>query len=306
VIAILREEPNRRAGVETNMRVSLRATHVLVWGMLITATASSAQTAADTPAFEAASVRLNKMPGPVRGLVGLQPGRLVATAATLRQLVESAFGVQEDRIVGAPGWAASDLFDVTATAPPDVTIEQAQVMLQNLLAERFGLRTHRETRDLPIYSLVLDRADRRLGPDLRLSGADCVPMKIPAGMPPPPPPPPGARQTRPLSARPPLRCPSMFFAGTSGAVSARKMLIGELARGLTLAAGRPVVDRTGLSGEFDIDLTYQSDLVAGGGPRFDAPPLPTALRDQLGLKLESGRGPIDVVVIDTVQQPADN
>jgi uncharacterized protein (TIGR03435 family) len=274
---------------------------------LISATAANTQTTpAATSTFEAASVRVNKSPGPVRGLVGLQPGRFVATAATLRQLIESAFGVQDNQIVGAPGWATSDLFDVTATAPPDVTIPQAQVMLQNLLVERFGLRSHRETRDLPIYSLVLDRADRRLGPDLRPSGPDCVAMKVPAAMPPPPPPPPGAAGMRPLSSRPPLRCPSMFFAGTSGAVSARKMLIGELARGLTLAAGRPVVDRSGLTGEFDIDLIYQSDLVAGGGPRFDAPPLPTALRDQLGLKLEPGRGPIDVVVIDAVQQPADN
>jgi uncharacterized protein (TIGR03435 family) len=277
--------------------------------LLVTASAVagvSGQAPALGPSFEVASVRLNRNPGPTRGLVGLQPGRLVATAATLRQLIESAFGVPDDRIVEAPGWAASDLFDVTGTVSPEVTIEQAQMMLQNLLAERFGLRTHRETRDLPIYSLVLDRADRRLGPDLRPSAADCIPMKVPASMPPPPPPPPGAQQTRPLSARPPLRCPSMFFAGTSGAVSARKMLIGELARGLTLAAGRPVVDRTGLTGEFDIDLIYQSDLVAGGGPRFEAPPLPTALRDQLGLKLESGRGPIDVVVIDAVQRPADN
>jgi uncharacterized protein (TIGR03435 family) len=275
--------------------------------VLISANDVRAQTApATVQTFEAASVRVNKNPGPIRGLVGLQPGRLVATAATLQQLIESAFSVQSNQIVGAPGWATIDVFDVMATAPPNVTIEQAQLMLQNLLAERFELRTHRETRDLPIYSLVLERADRRLGPELRPSGADCVPIKTPAGMPPPPPPPPGAGQTRPLSSRPPLRCPSMFFAGTSGAVSARKMLIGELARGLTFPAGRPVVDRTGLTGEFDIDLLYQSDLVAGGGPRFEAPPLTTALRDQLGLKLESGRGPIDVVVIDAVQRPADN
>jgi uncharacterized protein (TIGR03435 family) len=288
------------------MRSRSRYASVLLLVSLLSTIDATAQNTPAAPAFEAASVRANKAPGPTRGLVGLQPGRLVATAATLRQLIESAFGVQDDRIVGAPGWATSDVFDVTATVTPDVTIEQAQVMLQNLLAERFGLRTHRETRDLPIYSLVLERADRRLGPDLRPSGADCIPMKVPASMPPPPPPPAGAAQTRPLSSRPPLRCPSMFFAGTSGAVSARKMTISELARGLTLAAGRPIVDQTRLTGEFDIDLVYQSDLVAGGAVRFDAPPLPTALRDQLGLKLESGRGPVDVVVIDAVQRPADN
>jgi uncharacterized protein (TIGR03435 family) len=98
----------------------------------------------------------------------------------------------------------------------------------------------------------------------------------------------------------------MFFGGTSGAASARKMAISELARGLVSAVGRPIVDRTGLSGEFDIDLIYQSDLVAGGSRlQTQAPPLTTALRDQLGLRLESGRGPIDVV-IDVLQRPADN
>jgi uncharacterized protein (TIGR03435 family) len=260
-------------------------------------------------AFDAASIRVTRESAIGRGFVGLQPGRLLATEATVRELAAIAYGLPQQRIIGAPGWAGTTRYNITATTAGQVSREQAQLMLQQLLADRFGLVSHREQRPLPVYVLTLAKKDGSFGPHLKRAGATCAPMTplTFAGVPPPPPPPPGPNPMRPLLERQSqLRCPTMFFPGGT---SARAITFDEFTYRLSLFLSRPVIDKTGLAGEFDIDLAYQPELAAGpGAAALDAtaPSIFSAVQDQLGLKLDSEREPIDVLVIDRVERPTEN
>ncbi len=169
-------------------------------------------------------------------------------------------------------------------------------MLRSLLIERFILKTHTETRELPTYALVLARSDKRLGPQLAPSAIDCVALRksIPAAAP------------SPGASRP---CVVTMAAGR---IVGGSMLIADLATQLSLAMQGIVEDRTGLTGRFDFQLLYAAQVSAGGvvtnSPALspsdsDRLSLFTALQEQLGLKLESARGPVDVLVIDRVDRP---
>jgi uncharacterized protein (TIGR03435 family) len=256
------------------------------------------------PAFEAASVKANTSgSGLVR--MSMLPGRLSAVNVTLRMLVRNAYGLPDFRISGGPNWMDADRFDVEGKAVGTPTFDQIRAMTQTLLQDRFALRTHNETRELPIYVLMLARRDGKLGDQLKRSGAECLPMIPPPGAPPPPPPPPGPA---PPGGRP--QCGSMLGNGN---LSGRKLTIERLVATLSQYVNRAIVDQTNLAGEFDIDLRWQPDLVPGGPaggfgppPPIDpnAPSLFTALQEQLGLKLESQRGPVDVLVIDGAGKPS--
>jgi uncharacterized protein (TIGR03435 family) len=273
--------------------------------LLVMGTSASAQT------FDAASIRLNPQPVFERGFVGVQPGRLIAMEASLRDLAAEAYGVRHDQVVGATGWMLSERYDITATLPAatraaGTPADEVRAMLRALLTERFALRLRRETRTLPAYTLRLARAGGQFGPQLRRSGPQCAPPVPPPGVPgPPPPPPPDAGvRTTPLGGSSRSRCPTMFFTGT---VSSRAAPIASLAQRLTQVLARPVIDATGLSGEFDIDLYYQTGVSAGGDTGLDgsAPSLMAAVQDQLGLRLESGRAPVEVLVIEGARRPAE-
>jgi uncharacterized protein (TIGR03435 family) len=177
------------------------------------------------------------------------------------------------------------------------------LMLQSLLAERFKLATHKDTRELPIYSLEVARSDGRLGPQLRPATVDCEAMIAAArarGGPPPAPPAPGERPICGIRINP-------------GRLSGGGFPLSQFAATLSQFVQRIVVDRTGLSGNFDVDLTWTPDQLPQGGPPPGAPPLPpadpngpsiyTAVQEQLGLKLESAKGPVDVLVIDRAESP---
>ncbi len=260
--------------------------------------------------FEAASIRVTRQSSIGQGVVYTQPGRLVAEEATVRDLVAVAYGRPRDQIVGGPDWMSSTRYAITATTTGDVAREEAQAMLRQLLANRFALASHLEQRELPVYALTLARRDGQLGSKLRRSGAGCAPM-TPFGLdgapspPPPPPPPPGVETMRFLGERQTrLRCPTMFFPG---GVSARAITFDEFVYRLSRFAGRLIVDRTALSGEFDVDLVYQPELAVGGaGAAATLPSLFSAVQDQLGLKLESTRAPVDVLVIDRLEPPTEN
>ncbi len=226
------------------------------------------------------------------------------TNQTLRDLIRTAYGVRENELIGGPGWSRSTGFDLEARGTGDMSAETARGMLRALLAERFSLAVHREQRDLPIYVLTMATRNR-LGPQLKAADASCAPVTQPKGMPPPPPPPKGIVESVPLMVdRAPLRCPSIFLAGL---FSARSVSMDVLATELAEPIGRPVVNRTGLMGEFDLDLTYAPDLNALAAPDAAAAPgLTTALQEQLGLKLEASRGPVEVLVIDRASMPTEN
>jgi uncharacterized protein (TIGR03435 family) len=264
-----------------------------------------------TAKFDVASVKVNRSGAPIRSGPSLQPGgRVVATNVPLRDLIRAAYDVDENQIIGAPDWVFTALFDIEARGPVDLTREQAQAMLRDLLADRFTLRTHAETRQLPIYRLVMARPDRAVGTQIKPAGAECAPIAGPAGAPMPPPPPPATGGGGvPLTAARGMarRCPTLRYPG---GISARAVTLEFFAGIIAPAAGRPVVNETALPGEFDIDLAYTPDLGAGPSPvapAADSPPsLFTALEEQLGLELEASRGPVQVLVIDRVEVPTGN
>jgi uncharacterized protein (TIGR03435 family) len=256
--------------------------------------------------FEVASVKPNKG-GDGRIMLGIQPGgRLNATNVPLRMLIRQAFNVQEFQIVGGPDWLGSDRFDVVAKAPEgEFNADLMRPMLQSLLVERFKLGFHRESRDMPIYALVKARADGKPGPNIMPAAVDCAAVMRGrrGGGPPPAPPQPGQK----------MECGFMMGPGR---MNVGGMGMTNLAQALSPLVGRIVLDRTELTGNYDFELTYSPEGIGSafpGGPPLlnggpapvdpNAPTLFTALQEQLGLKLDSQRGPVDVVVIDRVEQP---
>ena len=269
-----------------------------------------AQTPTDRLKFEVASVRENKNDdGKV--MFGIQPGgRFNAINVPLWTLILQAFGVQRTQLVGVPDWSETARYDIVAKAeteiqggPPGSPPGPLNFMLQDLLEDRFKLRTHRETREMPVYALRLARSDGKLGEGLKPSAIDCAAMRgrgRGGRMGPPPGPP-------PLGERP--QCgmrvaPNQVLAGG--------VALTQLTQMLSQFTQRIVVDRTGLSGNFDIDLSFTPERMPQGPPPPGAPPLNidpngpslfTALQEQLGLKLESDKAPVEVLVIDHVERP---
>jgi uncharacterized protein (TIGR03435 family) len=173
-------------------------------------------------------------------------------------------------------------------------------MLQALLEDRFKLRLHRETKELPVYALTVTKNG------LRLQKSSCAPFDFNN---PPPPPRPGEKL--------PYVCGSVREGGNplNWTLDALGMNMSELARNLSLRLDRTVIDRTGINGTFDVHLEYARELPAGapgtpGDPASTvdtaASPIFTALQERLGLKLESGRGPVEMLVIDHLEKPSEN
>ena len=279
------------------------------------AVAAAAAMAAQSPAFDVNSVK--RAPQNVGRGITVQPGgRFMAPSATVRDLVAAAYDIQDNQITGGPGWIGSDRFEVTATTRADVTMADARALLRALLTERFKFAARREQRELAVYTLELARADRTPGPQLRPSPTECespkgpgpdVRKSFPAFAPAPPPPPAPAAGGRILALdSPPLPCPSMAFDNpTVRHWSLRAWPVARFAQRLSAALGRPVIDRTGLEGPFDIDLSFAVQA-PGVDVQSDVPTLTTALREQLGLRLDSTRAPVDVLVIDRVEPPTEN
>lgn len=254
------------------------------------------------PAFDAVSVKVNTAK---EGLtrVATYPTRLSATNATLRMLVRYAFNVPDYRLSGGPNWMDSDRFDVEGVADHTAEFDELREMARTMLHDRFILRTHVEQRDQPIFLLTIARRDRKLGEQISPAGEECKPVTPPPGAPPPPPPPAGASQRT-------AGCPSLFGLG---GISARKIPMSLLVSNLSSYLNRHIVDQTNLAGVFDIDLRWTPDQLPQGPPGapvrimpFDpnGPSLSTALQEQLGLKFESLRGPVDVLVIDAASKPS--
>src|SRR5688500_6786246 len=303
------------------MRVVLLYAVPLTLVVTLVAPSPAAQTR--EPAFAVASIRLNTS-GPVFTAatvprVALQPGgRLTVRNNTLHELLAVAHGVLEHQVAGGPDWVRSDRYDIDARADAELTQDEARSMLRALLVDRFALATHIEVRSLPIYALGLARPDRKTGAQFRPSGATCAPPKSPVGLPPipPPPPPPAGQQMTLLNNRWPRPCPMIYAPGF---ISARAMAMDEFAGRLIQLVDRPVLDRTGLKGNFDFELQFTPEFgpaaaafPAAPPPGSNQPPAPaapsifTAVQEQLGLKLESQRGPVDVVVIDRGERPTEN
>lgn len=267
--------------------------------------------AAEQPRFEVASVKVNKSDDGVTADQTLG-GTYMVRGYTLRRLIQSVYQVQEFQIDGGPAWMDSERFDIVVKPPADAPAAasglgptrepsptRAQLMFRTLLADRFNLVVHKETRQLPVYALVLARSDGRLGPKMRRLPGPCD------------------------SARGGPGCSRAMGPGVIRVRGTMERLTSAFAGLATTGSSlnRLVVDRTGLEGDFDVELLFtpenivelsklvpsalQNARAASGAPPIDpnGPSIFTAVQEQLGLKLDAQRGPVEVLVIDRAEKP---
>ena len=259
-------------------------THVLRCAIAILCIASAPPLRAQSesaarPQFEVASVKPNKSGEP--GLrLDIQPGgRFIAINIPLKQMIRAAYTLQLFQIVGAPAWVDAERFDVSAIADRDITVTTpwtpggkfalVQLMLQSLLTDRFKMVVHSNTRESQVYALIVDKAEPGARDKLRSAAPDCAPS-----------------------------CGMRIGPGT---LTARNVPLPQLAELLSQLTGRLAADATGLTGSFDMELRWSPDLQQQEAT--DAPSIFTALREQLGLRLETVRGPVPVLVIDSIERP---
>jgi uncharacterized protein (TIGR03435 family) len=266
--------------------------------------------AAATPSFEVASIKPNRS-GDMRIAIRFQPGRFIANGISVKQLVGLAYDVRDFQVTGGPGWISSDRFDIDAKEPdgfseelqklpPDQRRGKMGLLIQSLLADRFKLRISHASKELPVYALVVAKN----GPKIHeAKPGDTYPngIKRPDG--------------RPVGSA------GMMRMGP-GELTGQGVPITFLVQQLSQQLGRNVLDQTGLKGIYDLNLKWTPDPGSaammqgppGAGPGPDNAPPPdtsgpsifTAVQEQLGLKLESTKGPVDILVIDKVEKPSEN
>ncbi len=261
------------------------------------------------PSFEVASIKLNRSVGVV-SFINLPPGRFIASGVTTKFLIAFAYNVRDFQLVGEPSWTTSEKYDIEAKVP-DSPVEQLQklpsdqhrekigLMIQSLLADRFKLGLRHETKQLPVYALVVAQN----GPKFQeAKPGDTYPNGI------------KGFDGRAQGAG--------SFRAVNGHLTLQGYPISFLSLLLSERLGRTVLDQTGLKGKYDIALKWTPDqppaamgqVAVGANPGADssAPPessgpsIFTAIKEQLGLKLESTKGPVDVIVIDHIERPSEN
>jgi uncharacterized protein (TIGR03435 family) len=240
--------------------------------LIIAITSAAAQSPS---AFEVVSVKRASALEHGGGSSGLQPGgRFVMTNGPVRVLLNMAYRTPTNELIGAPDWVTYENWDVEARAGRDLQFDELAPLLRHLLADRFKLRAHLETRGRPAYELRMVRADRQLGPAMRPSKMDCESLR-------------GACSTRGELGE--------------GLIESNGISMVRFATWLPARVGRPVFDKTGLDGDYELVLRFATLADA-----TDAPSLPTALREQLGLTLEPVDLPTEVLVIDHIERPTAN
>jgi uncharacterized protein (TIGR03435 family) len=255
-----------------------------VFVLLLTTLAGHAQTRVESPKYEVASIQPNT-DDDIRFAFQIEPrGPLTATGITLKRLMMTAYNVQGFRIVGGPDWVGSRRWDVQAKPDRAVSAGEIRPMLRELLESRFRLRSHSEKRRLPVYELTVDRKGSKIHP------------------------------IKDSEAKADVRV-------GAGSIRLTKATVTTFASQLSYALGRPVIDKTGLSGQFDLALEWTPEPGEDGGPASagvpprandqaapprDGPSIFTAITEQMGLRLKSARGLVDVVVIDAVEMPTAN
>jgi uncharacterized protein (TIGR03435 family) len=294
---------------------------------------TAAVTTAQTPSFEVASIKKNtsRPSGPDARMLGchgtnshsplmtIPLGRCATRFEPLRLVIALAYDIPpsllypyDGKILSGPEWINSEIYDIEAKAEGPTTEAQLKLMLQDLLADRFKLKLHRESREMPVYALVTTKGgikfpaapkDRECGEQVR-------------------------RDHRYELGATSLAGQCHGFVPDRGALTGQSVNMSDFAEMLSIWAGRVVIDKTGADGLFDIKMppviSALQDLVAverkesaiagargdAGGPggrvAVDSRPTVFNALDQFGLKLESTKGPVDVLVIDSIQKPSEN
>ena len=282
----------------------MRRVTLAVSVIVLTAGCIAGQPSTAPLTFEVASIKPSTESGFRIGIQMMPGGGLRVNGVTLKLLLTIAYDVRDFQIVGGPGWIASDRYDIMAKPPESgsepqtddprqlsdaqikTTQEQMRERLQALLADRFQLTIHRDSKDQAVYALLVSKS----GPKIH-----AVDMKAGGG-------------------------PPRMMMG-HGMINGQAVGLEMLANALSNQLGRPVLDRTGLTGRFDLKLQWTPDPGQAGGPfggqlppGVQAPPPPdpngpsifTAVEEQLGLRLESQKGPVEMIVIDRVEKPSEN
>ena len=296
---------------------TLRVALIAAW---VSTLSLSAQAPTPSPtstdvAFDVVSVKPNNS-GSTSSSTSGRAGSFTASNVTARQLIIFAYRLRQFQLTGGPGWISADRYDVAAR-PPESAKPDNPAMTRALLRDRFKLVFHTEKRELPIYALVVQRSDGRLGPGLkRIPDDECPPPGSPRRGGPPPP------AASPFDPNAVAACGSIIFG--PGRLLAHGVPIDMLSRSLAnlpaiTSFNRPVTNLTKLEGMYDFDFRFANEFGRGGPPPVsgpaaapnaitpgDEPALFTALQEQLGLKLNSQRATLDVLVIDSIDRPTEN
>jgi uncharacterized protein (TIGR03435 family) len=294
LLARIRRLLGRQPSGDLGSRSLGAAAAALVLAVLI----AGAPAVAQQPAFTVTSVKpdVSGAPGPQYSM----GPTFTVKRATLKDLVKLAYFVEDFRILGGPGWINSARYNIEAKAEGNPSMDQKgreawltlqQQRLQTLLQDRFGLAVHRETRELPIYTLTVAKGG------LKLEEGSCI----------------AAHPSNPAAGPAPGKT-RMDYCGyggmANGLVEGTTMRMADLTRNFSAILGRHVMNNTGVTGTFRVHLTFTPDdsMQQLGGPpaAADGPTIFTAVQEQLGLKLDSGKGPVDVLVIDRVEKPSGN
>ena len=275
------------------MRTRARSVAVVLLGAIGLTSGLHAQSPDTHPTFDVAAVK--REAGIVSGMTfAARPGgTLTVINNELTNVIDNAYGIRRYQLIGGPDWINADRYNIQAKAGGDIPRDELMLMLRSLLERRFALRVHRERRELPIYVMTTAKGGLKVP---RARDGSCVAFD-PRNPP-----------------RPSLGEPRMPLCGnnhiTQSTWNATSIGMPEAAAALVGVLERSVVDKTGVSGKFDIHLWWMPDQAPAGAdgvrPEASAVSLFTALEEQLGLKVESSRGPVDVLVIDHVERPTDD
>jgi uncharacterized protein (TIGR03435 family) len=275
---------------------------LIALGAVLIAAGLRAQPSDKLPSFEVASIKLNTS-GDLESHIFRSATGLTVTNMPARELIRFAYLPRQPfQLVGGPSWIGTDRFDMVAKiegpAPlptlPGVEPDAFMLAMRTLLADRFQLKVHHEQREMDIYALVLAKPVNGPGAGLKHSTTDCEALVYAA--------------TRGGLTQPAPGTPVCGLWGTAGQIRMGGFPLSLLANALSRMTGRFVADRTGLAGNWDLTLSYaaeQRGQLPADLPAVDpsATPIFTALQEQLGLKLESTKGLVDILVIDQVEKP---
>jgi uncharacterized protein (TIGR03435 family) len=266
----------------------------------LTAVAQSQAPGSVAPTFEAVSIK-PAPPNATGMMLGNPPGRFVMQNGDARMLIQMAYPSATNELIGTPAWVRTERYDVEAkSSVATPTEEQRTLMMRAMMADRFKLSAHYESKEIDSFALMLARDDGKLGPNIRPAEVDCAALS--------------AARARGETPTPPVKAdgsPACGSRGTPGRVMFGSTTMAGIAGMVSSAAGRHVVDKTGLTGRYDGVLEYAArasrDAPAAEAPLTDDhPDIATALREQLGLKLVPEKTTVQIVVVDHIEKPTEN
>ena len=258
------------------------------------AVAAAAQEPART--FDVVSIKRSVPDTRTGSSIGIQPGgRFVMVNGRIAGLISTAYPTDVSEYIGAPDWITVDRYDVTAVAPPGTTRADIEPMMRALLAERFNFKGRYETRQEPVYELVLARPSMPLPSALRRVDVDCDARREA-----------GVRGEKlpelPRLSNGQLPCSMSMNGSDFLKITSGGMTMANFGRSIQSLAGRVILDRTGLEGSYEFTVSFTQNP----GPNSEHVDVFTALREQLGLELRGARGPVRMLVIDHIDRPTEN